>query len=194
MTDMKNFIILLISIFTIINGFSQARIDEPPEEYLTKDTVFETNIIYDFFRNEYDSILYNIGSVFLMPSDSISFKNKNRYKIHVTEPNNGKLKIYYKSKLLFEYKLINRKVEGTGYCYYPFTGNIALQGRFSNNKLNGLLFVQKSDGRILEGMKYEKGIYIEHIYHWLSFSKKSLRKRSKDLNKNPLKNNEIIEW
>jgi len=150
------------------------------------------NIVFDYFRQEYDSMVYNVGSVFLMPSDSLLFNKKNEYTIAVSNPDNGYLEISFKNRLLYKYTLINNKINGTGFCFYPFSGNVALQGSFKKGKLDGLVFVQEKNGEMIEVMKFKEGKYIKHIFHWLSFSKKNLRERSKNRSTNPLRNDEVI--
>ncbi len=185
----------LVTFFLLFNGiyaFAQEKPSNANNAFFQTDTVIKSCSIFDFFRQEHDSVVYAIGSVFLMPSDSLYFNKKNEYTIKVSNPENGYLEIYFKKRLLYKYMLINHELNGTGFCYYPFSGDIALQGRFKDGKLNGLVFVQKEDGEIIEVMKFKEGKYLKHVYHWLSFSKRSLRVRSKNRSSNPLRGNEVI--
>lgn len=127
-----------------------------------------------------------------MPSDSVSFKEGNSYRVEIKRPQNGTLKIYFKGYLLCKYSLIDGQINGIGIFYYPFLGNVAVQGQFVDGKLHGLVFLQRENGEIVEVMKYRNGVYVKHVFHWLSHSKKSLRARSMNRSSNPLKNNEEI--
>jgi hypothetical protein len=187
---MNKEILILCLLFSFNQVFSQT--NDKKTRIFEKDTIFTSNSVFDYFRQEEDSIVFIVGSVYLMPSDSLSFNEGNEYTTKVINPDNGYLEIYFKNKLLYKYRLINNKIERIGFCYYPFNSNIALQGSFKEGKLHGLVFVQKVNGEILEVMRFKKGKYIKHIYHWLSFSNKALRKRSKHRSYNPLRNDEII--
>jgi len=189
---MNRKLLLFLLLFNCINAFAQKKSYDVNNTFFQTDTVIKSCSIFDYFRQEHDSIVYAVGSVFLMPSDSLHFNEKNEYTIKVSTPENGHLEIYFKNKLLYKYMLINHEIRGTGFCYYPFSGNVALQGRFEEGKLNGLVFVQKEDGEMIEVIKFKEGKYIRHVYHWLSFSKKSSRARSKNRSSNPLRNDEII--
>ncbi|MFO7878586.1 MAG: hypothetical protein R6V52_00925 [Bacteroidales bacterium] len=189
---MNKKILIFFLLFNCICAFAQKKSFNKNYAFLQTDTVIKSCSVFDFFRQELDSNVYTVGSVFLMPPDSLYFNKKNEYIIKVSNPKNGHLKIYFKNKLLYKYMLINNEIKGTGFCYYPFSGNVALQGRFKKGKLNGLVFVQNENGEMIEVMKFKKGQYLKHIYHWLSFSKKSLRARSKKRSSNPLRNDEII--
>ncbi len=178
-------------LFAYIQNFAQNISDNEKNKLFQKDTIITDYSVFDYFRQEQDSIVQVVG-VILMPTDSLSLFGKNEYTIKVSNPKNGYLKVYFKNKLLYKYMLIDNEIKGTGFCYYPFSGNVALQGTFKNNKLNGEVFVLKENGEILEVMKFKKGKYIKHLYHWLSFSKKSLRARSKNRSYNPLRGDEII--
>lgn len=144
--------------------------------------------VFNYFTGEYEKIIYIIGKAYLMPSDSLSF-TRNVYQVDSIA---SEINIYFKSHLLFNYQFLNKGGEGYGYCYYPFTGAIALQGYFRNFLLDGLLFVSDPDGRILEAMKFKHGVYQKHVYFWRCLSKKALRRMSKHRSDNPLLNNEQI--
>lgn len=130
--------------------------------------------------------------IMVVPGDSLNWA-KNEYLIKVTTPSEGYLEIFFKDRLLYKYYLINNEVQGTGIIYYPFLGNVAIEGQFNSGVLDGLVFVHKKDGEMIEVMKFRKGKYIRHLYHWLSFSKKSLKARSRNRSSNPLRNDEVIE-
>jgi len=184
-------IILFFLFLNCIQSFAQEKLTE--QKYIfKKDTIINNDYVFDYFRQERDSMVQLVSCVILMPTDSLSLYGENQYTTKVSNPKNGFLKVYFKNKLLYKYMLNDNEIKGTGYCYYPFSGNIALQGRFKEGKLHGLVFIQKEDGEILEVMKFKNGIYIKHIYNWLSFSKKSLQARHKNRSSNPLQNNEVI--
>lgn len=148
------------------------------------------SVIFDYFRQQYDSTIFIIGSVAVMRGDSLSFKTKNDYCI---DSSDTELKIYFKNRLLYKYELHKGKIEGTGFCYYPFANAVAIQGQFKDSKLDGLVFVQSRDGSLIEVMEFKKGKYLKHIYHWLSLDKKSLKARSKGRSSNPLRRDEVIK-
>lgn len=153
-----------------------------------QDSIRVRNYVFDFFRQEYDSIVYVVGGRFLMPGDSVSFI-KNEYLIDST---NEHLNIYFKNKLLYQYSIHNGKIEGEAYCFYPFLGSVALQGNFVQSRLHGLVFVQRQNGSMVEVMKFNMGKYVKHVYHWLCDNKKCLKFRSKNRSNNPLRNDETI--
>jgi hypothetical protein len=184
---MNNFYLLIAACFLGINSYAQE-----PNGRLNKSGEKLTNVIFDYFRQEHDSIVYLVGSTFLMPSDSLTFKDKNQYKVKVINPEKGYLEIYFKGYLLYKYELLNNQVQGSGFVYYPFKKSVALQGRFANGKLDGLVFVQSQEGEMIEVMKFKNGKYINHVFHWLSPSKNSLKRRSKNRSSNPLRNDEVI--
>lgn len=139
-----------------------------------------STVIFDYFRQKSVSIVYDIGTVILMPSDSVSFKEDNLYRTKITDTVDGYKEIFFKDKLLFRYEMKQGKIEGLGYCYYPFSSTIAIQGEFSNGKLHGLVFFQEENGKIIEAMKYKNGKFDELLFHWnLINSKKNLKKISK---------------
>lgn len=127
-----------------------------------------------------------------MPSDSLSFNQRNEYLVRVKDPENGYLEVLFRNRLLYKYMLINNEINGTGYCYYPFLGRVAIQGQFKEGRLNGVVCVLAKDGGIIECMKYKKGIYKKHIYHWLDSSSRSIREKRKNRSSNPLKGDEVI--
>lgn len=126
-----------------------------------------SNMIFDYFRHQNDSNIYIIGSVFLMPSDSLSFVEKNEYCTKETIFNGSvtEKKIFFKDELLYSYTVKDDKINGVGYIYYPFLKKIAIQGNFCNSKLQGLVTVQNKNGKIMEIMKYRNGKYIKHVFH-----------------------------
>jgi regulatory protein YycH of two-component signal transduction system YycFG len=144
--------------------------------------------VYDYFRQEFDSVVYVIGSVFLMHSDSLSFKTND----YCYRQSNDYLKIYFKDRLLYEYSLVEGEVEGLGYCCYPFESSIAVQATFKNSKLHGLVSIHEKNGKVLEIMDFEDGIYKKHYFHYLVKNKRKLKRLSKNRSKNPLKNDELI--
>lgn len=183
---------LYLILFCYTSIFGQNKEFDLERGFFGTDTTFTNNFVFDYFRQEKDSIIYTVGSVFLMPSDSISFKEKNEYIFKVSSPENGFLEIFFKNRLIYKYTLFNYRIHGTGCCYYPFDGNIAIQGQFMNAMLNGYVFVQRQNGEIIEVMKFKCGKYRKHIYHWLALSDKSLRNRNKKRGNNPLCNKEAI--
>lgn len=192
---MNKILIAILIISNCLNVYSQRKTFDHNSFLSQKDTLVTSYYVYDYFRQEYDSIVFTVGCIFLMPSDSISFLGKNEYKIikeTTTNPRFGHLYIYFKNKLLYEYTVVDNNITGIGVCYYPFSGNVAITGQFNNGKLNGLVIVQRQNGEILEVMKYKKGKYIKHVYHWLAFTKKQLKGRSKNRSDNPLKGDELI--
>lgn len=189
---MNKKLLILFLLLNCVHTFAQKKSFDIKNGIFQKDTVIKDCFVFDYFRQEYDSIVYNVGCVFLMPSDSLSFTKKNEYTVKVLNSEDGYLEVYFKNRLLYKYMLINHEIKGTGFCYYPFSGNIALQGQFEEGKLNGLVFVQKENGEMLEVMKFKEGKYIKHVYHWLSFSNKRLHDRSKNRSSNPLRNDEVI--
>lgn len=172
--------------------FAQEKFNCVETNLFLNDTIIESNVIFDYFRQEFDSIVNVVGSVFIMPLDSLSLNGQNKYTIRVIKPNDGYLEVYFKDRLLYKYRLIAGTVEGTGYCYYPFLTNVALQGTFKDGKPHGLVFVLRDNGFVNEVMMFRNGKYVRHIYHWLSFSRKSLRERSKNRSSNPLRNDEPL--
>lgn len=147
-----------------------------------KGSTDSSTVIYNYFTQQYTSIVYDIGSVFLMPSDSVSFKNDNVYETRVTDSIDGYKEVFFKNRLLFRYEMRQGKVEGLGYCFYPFSSTIAIQGEFVNNKLNGWVFFQDKNGKVIEVMRYKHGRFEELLYHWNFINtKKNLWKISKRL-------------
>ena len=185
---MNRALIILIMACTSIVCYSQKN----SKKIVLSEGTDISNVVFDYFRQEFDSTVYEVGSVFLMPSDSLSFKSKNEYTIKVSNPENGYLEVYFKSRLLYKYMVSGYEVNGTGFCYYPFSGRVALEGRFKNGKLNGLVFIQTDDGEMIESMVFKNGKYIRHIFHWLSYSKKSMRIMRKNRSANPIRNDELI--
>ncbi|HBF88543.1 MAG TPA: hypothetical protein DDX39_07870 [Bacteroidales bacterium] len=188
----SNKILSIFFLFSCLQILAQNVDYDEHDGIFKKDTIKTDYSVIDYFRQERDSVVYVNGSVFLMPSDSLSFNGKNEYSIKVSNSKNGSLEIYFKNRLLYQYMLINNRINGTGFCYYPFSSDVALQGSFKEGKLHGLVFVQEGNGEIIEVMQFKNGKYVKHIYHWLSFSKKSLRQRSKGRSINPLRGDETI--
>ena len=142
--------LLIVTFFSSSSIFSQNRND--------------TNVIYDSFRQEYDSAVYNVGLLYLMPSDSVNLFKQNNYTIEENEAN-GLRFIYFKNHLLYKYQIKNSTINGKGYVYYPFSEQVAMQGTFKNGKLHGLLFVMDNNGAILELLRYKKGKFKRYVYH-----------------------------
>lgn len=178
---MKKIILIIVSIGLVLLCFSF--IDNGT------DTCHKSNSIFDYFRQEKDSSVYIIGPVFLMKSDSLSFKEKNEYctKDVIINGNIVRKEIFFKEKLLYSYTIKNGKINGLGYCFYPFLGKIAVQGNFCNSKLHGIVTVQNKEGKIIEIMKYRRGKYIKHIFHQ-NFGYKKHKFKSK----NPLRYDYVI--
>lgn len=139
--------------------------------------------------------MFTIGSIYLFSSnDDISFKAPFEYNI-LRDDDKGKLKVFLKDKLLYEYTLRDGIINGIGYCYYPFLGNVAIQGEFKNNKLNGLVIIMERNGEVLEIMEFKNGEFKKQIFQGTS-SKKILKLynkhiKNKYLDNNPLKGREI---
>ncbi len=165
--------------------------EEENKMIFQKDTIITEHSVFDYFRQERDSFIHAVG-VIIMPIDSLSFFGENEFTFKVSNPERGYLEVYHRGYLIYRYMLINYDINGTGFCYYPFSGNIALQGRFKEGKLHGLVSVQKEDGEILQIMKFKGGKYVKHVYHCLRFSRKSLKAISRNRSYNPLRGDEII--
>jgi antitoxin component YwqK of YwqJK toxin-antitoxin module len=100
--------------------------------------------------------------------------------------------IKYKNEILFEYNLIDGKVNGIGFCYYPFLKKTAMIGEFKNDQLHGKLLVFDFEGMLIEIMLYKNGKYKEHLYFW-NESITSLKHNSvKSSSLNPLRNDDLI--
>jgi hypothetical protein len=150
-----------------------------------QSTILFRNFVFDYFRQTHDSTVYVVGGRFLMHGDSLSFR-RNEYQIDSTSEY---LNILFKNKLLYSYSMSNGKIEGTGYCFYPFIGSVAIQGNFIDSKLHGLVFIQRQNGSMVEVMEFNMGEYVKHVYHWLCDNKKCLKYKSKNRSSNPLTNN-----
>lgn len=182
-------LIYLLILFNYNQLFAQEIINE--KGYLiTKDTLIETNAVFDYFRQEIDSFVFFLYSGFLMPCDSLSFTGKNDYVIKITNPQRGYLEVFFKDRLLYKYFLFKNEVTAVGFCFYPFSGNVAIQGQFKKGLLDGLVFVHNENGEIREVMRYKKGKYVKHIYHKWCFTKRCIRELSKDRSSNPLRMDE----
>lgn len=148
-------------------------------------------VIFDYFRQEWDSTVFTVGPVYLFfKGDEISFKEPFEYML-VKDADKGKLEIFLKDKLLYEYTLKDGAINGVGYCYYPFLGNIAIQGEFRNNQLNGLVIVMEENGKVLEIMEFKKGIFKKQIFMQGIESKKILKRYSKQRERNPLQDSGV---
>lgn len=153
-------------------------------------------VIFDYFRQEWDSTVFIIGPIALFSSkDDISFKEPFEYTL-MRQNDKGKLEIFLKDKLLYEYTLRDGVVNGMGYCYYPFLGNVAIQGEFKNNKLDGLVFLMERNGEVFEIMEFKKGEFKKQIFKQGTSSKRILKRftkhiRNEYIDNNPLKGQKI---
>lgn len=158
-----------------------------------KDTSFNVIGFFNHFSGEMDTNYFLMGQFILVSYDSLFDNGDNSYRINIIRPNNGKLEVYYRDKLLYEFPLKGGAVSGVGYGYYLDNNNIALQGNFKNGKLDGLLFIFNKEGKIFECMIYSKGIFKKSIYYIEATSTKDLKTRnSRRKTKNPLRNDEKI--
>lgn len=107
----KKLLILILSL-NCVHSFAQKKSFDIKNGGFQKDTVIKEYFVFDCFRQEYDSIVYNVGCVFLMPSDSISFNKKNEYMIKVLNSEDGYIEVYFKNRLLYKYMLINHANQG----------------------------------------------------------------------------------
>lgn len=168
-----------------ILGFSQAQ--EP-----TKVEMQNVDKYFNYFTESNDSVVSIMNGIYLDPRDSIIETFTIQREKSKGNSRFGWLTISHNDKVLYKYELVDGKVDGIGYCYYPFTGRVAFQAQFKKDKLNGIVFFQDMSGKIIEVMKFKSGRYRRHLFHWLSYSKKSLRLRSKNRSSNPLRNDEVI--
>lgn len=184
----KTIIILLLFVSTICNA------QIPSLNYkINEDTSFYANAFFNNFLGDMDTNRFLIGQCLLVSYDSIFVKGNNLYRVNIINHSNGKLEIYYRNKILYEFSLKNGIVSGVGYGYYLNNSTIALQGNFKNGKLDGFLFLFDKDGRVIECMKYVKGVFQKSIYYINAKSDKDLKIRNaRRKTKNPLKNDEII--
>ncbi|HEY9700914.1 MAG TPA: hypothetical protein V6C58_00615, partial [Allocoleopsis sp.] len=113
---MNKHIVVSLLLLYCTHSFAQENSFDLRNFSFRTDTTVKTEKVFDFFRQEYDSSVYVIGSVFLMPSDSLSFKVNNNYIIKVSNPKNGQLEIYFKDRLLYKYTLRDYEINGTGFC------------------------------------------------------------------------------
>lgn len=150
-----------------------------------QSTIRYKNYVFDYFRQVHDSTVYVVGGRFLMHGDSLSFR-RNEYQIDSTSEY---LNILFKNKLLYSYSMSNGKIEGIGYCFYPFIGSVAIQGYFVDSKLHGLVFIQRQNGSMVEVMEFNMGKYVKHVYHWLCDNSKCVKFKSKNRTSNALTNN-----
>lgn len=179
---------LLLFVYTI--GNAQQSI---PDYKIDKDTSFTAPGFYNYFIEMMDTNYFLMGQFILVSYDSIFDKGDNSYRIKVINPDDGKMEVYYRNKLLYMFPLKKGVVTGVGYGYYLNTNRVALQGNFKNGQLDGLLFIFDYDGSIFECMKYKKGIFLKSIYFIEATSKKDLKLRnSKTTSKNPLRSDEVI--
>lgn len=151
-----------------------------------RDTTFTLCFVSNYFNQKYDSINLVVGKVFVTPGDSIKFNGCNSYTYVVENNRKGYLYIYFKGRLAYRYNLYKGRVRGVGICYYTFTGDVALQGAFKDGRIDGMVTVQKKNGEIIEAMKFKKGKYVKHLYHWVYYDRKALRLISKGRSRNPL--------
>jgi len=158
-----------------------------------KDTSYNVIGFFNHFTEEMDTNHFLMGQFILVSYDSLFDNANNSYRVNIIRPNNGKLEVYYRDKLLYEFPLKDGIVSGVGYGYYLNNNRIALQGNFKNGKLDGLLFIFDEEGEIFECMKYSKGIFKKSIYYIEATTKKDLKIRnSSRKTKNPLRNDEKI--
>lgn len=183
-------IIFTLLLFVCTIGNAQKSI---PDYKIDKDTSFTALGFYNYFTGMMDTNYFLIGQFDLAPEYSIFDKGDNSYRIKVINPDDGKMEVYYRNKLLYMFPLKEGVVTGVGYGYYLNTNRVALQGNFKNGKLDGLLFIFDYDGSIFECMKYKKGIFLKSIYYIRAKSDKELKFRnSKRTSKNPLRGDELI--
>jgi hypothetical protein len=155
------------------------------------DTLFISNSVYDFFTGQEDSFNFYKGKIRLMEFDSIDMEGNNEYRFEYKH--DDELKVYFKEHPLFSHEVENGQLKGSGYCFYPFEKRVAVQAEFRKSKLHGLVVVQDRNGKLLEIMKYKKGKYVRHLFHFNIKGEKGLRKYSRDHTGNPLLGDEVIE-
>jgi len=73
---MNKIALLLFLIFNCIQAFTQNMSFNINENFPQNDTIIASYSVFDYFRHEYDSIVYTVGCVYLMPSDSLSLVKK----------------------------------------------------------------------------------------------------------------------
>lgn len=179
---------LLLFVCTICNAQKSI-----PDYKIDKDTSFTALGFPNYFIGMMDTNYFLMGQFILVSYDSLFDKGDNSYRIKIINPDDGKLEVYYRNKLLYMFPLKEGVVTGVGYGYYLNTNRVALQGNFKNGKLDGLLFIFDYDGSIFECMKYKKGIFLKSIYYIRAKSDKELKFRnSKRTSKNPLRGDEVI--
>lgn len=122
------------------------------------DTSF---VIYDYFNQRWDSLFCLYDRVVLI--DTYKYCYEEKKPIFTTrkmtyEDGSGVLDIFIDGDHLFKYYMLNDKINGMGYIYYPRTGHIAFQGHFIDNKLDGSLFcLSYKDSEVIYSMLFKKG-------------------------------------
>ncbi|HBN05242.1 MAG TPA: hypothetical protein DD434_05565 [Bacteroidales bacterium] len=183
-------IIFTLLLFVCTIGNAQKSI---PDYKIDKDTSFTALGFYNYFTGGMDTNYFLMGQFILVSYDSIFDKGDNSYRIKIINPDDGKLEVYYRNKLLYMFPLKDGFVTGVGFGYYIADNRVALQGNFKNGKLDGLLFIFDYQKRVYECMEYKKGKFLKSIYYINAKSEEDLKLRnSKRTSENPLRGDELI--
>lgn len=165
---------------------------------LNVDTTYNHHSVFNYFTdNEIDSPLnFQCLSIYY-PVDTSFFKKEFVFK-HVVKASNdslqffGSYKVYFMNKPLFKFKLVQGKIEGVGYMYYPNSERVAVQGMFQKGELHGLISLQDYEGRVYQIMKFKKGKLRRLIYYRGDNRFMRLRKLKRKKLVNPFRIHEII--
>lgn len=164
---MKFLYFFIFSFFTV-SSYSQVEcFDEDIAEKCEIDTSYQ---IFDYFNHRIDSLFCLYGRVTLM--DCSPYYLYKKRPIYITrkltyKDGSGMLDIFIDDKLLFRYYMINGRIEGSGYIFYPQTGHVAYQGYFSDGKLNGPLFcLSKDDSEVIHSILFKNGSPKKILFLW----------------------------
>lgn len=124
--------------------------------------VLEKSVVYNYFNQSEDSVVWYFGNLRLMRQDSVNLLGPNIYR---HEYEGDSLKIYFKNALLFSYSFDERGVSA-GTVYYPFDSCVAYWAQFRESELHGLVISMDKQSEVLEVMMYKKGKYQYHLHHW----------------------------
>lgn len=176
---------ILIGLFFLAQPIrSLGQIKIPPDvklDTLQNDSVikvvFESEKVYDYYSQRFRPDLFVIGTLITIPLDTIITDSLLIYRqvIEIDKSSSiGTVKIYYKGRIIKRYFVENGEVSGQALVYDWNTQLPIINAMFERGKLNGVAAFYMEEIGLREIVKYEDGVFMEHLYHWRAYTKEGL--------------------
>ncbi|WP_417609784.1 hypothetical protein [Owenweeksia hongkongensis] len=132
--------------------------------------------VYNYFEQR-NTDIFAVGRRIVIPIEQVFIDTNYLFTRKVTlskETDAGKLRIFYKERLVQSFEVRNNMINGQGIVYSWKEGKPVIFAMFKSNKLDGVAVIADLDGSLNEVVYFEKGIYQKHLYHKRALTQEGL--------------------